>query len=189
MYDGFFYNDAKVDYSITRKLGTASGSSTAINGDPYFRIRTFVEDGNGGQGGVAVVNANTTKSQTYTVVGNCTDENGAAYTAGAKITLLPNMGKILYYTSANVSISLTTSPSSAVSGQQVTVTISYTNTGGVAANNLVVQTVVPNELTYVAGSAENGGGTYNSGTKTVSWTIASLAAHASGTRTFTARTK
>ena len=43
-------------------------------------------------------------------------------------------------------------------------------------------------MTYVAGSAEaSGGGSYNVATGVVTWIVASVAAHQTGTRSFQAK--
>ena len=74
-----------------------------------------------------------------------------------------------------------------VPGQTVTITVEYTNTGETAAPNITVGARVPAQMTYVAGSAEASGGSYNATTGAVSWVIDSVAAHQKGTRTFQAK--
>ena len=73
-----------------------------------------------------------------------------------------------------------------VAGQTFTYTVTLTNTAatGVSiAHDTTASDVVPVGLTYVAGSASNGG-TYDSGTRTLSWTVGDIAAGAAVTRTF-----
>src|SRR5690606_7834163 len=65
--------------------------------------------------------------------------------------------------------------------------ITVLNAGAGAASSVVVTdnlTSAPSYLTYVAGSASNGG-SYDPGTKVITWpTVASLGSGASVTRTF-----
>jgi len=72
-------------------------------------------------------------------------------------------------------------------GQTVTITVRYVNSGGSAALNAVVRADLPVGMTYVAGSAEATGGTYDAMTRTISWTLATIPAGAEGTRAFQAR--
>jgi uncharacterized repeat protein (TIGR01451 family) len=62
-------------------------------------------------------------------------------------------------------------------------TITYANAGGASATNVVVTSRVPSQLTFI--SASNGG-TYDSFSRQVTWTIGSLPAQ-SGPRTLTCR--
>jgi uncharacterized repeat protein (TIGR01451 family) len=71
-------------------------------------------------------------------------------------------------------------------GQKVTVTVSYTNAGDATATNVSVKATIPEQMEYVAGSAEATGGVYNQATNTISWTIPSLASGEKGSRTFQA---
>ncbi len=88
---------------------------------------------------------------------------------------------------ARVEIGLTVPSTSVTPGQTVTITLHYTNTGGTQSRNVTVSAQVPALMTYVAGSAEATGGVHNPATGLVSWTIDSVAAHESGTRTFQAK--
>ena len=70
--------------------------------------------------------------------------------------------------------------------QTITYTISYQNTGSGAATNFSVTDPLSVYLSLVNGSI-TGGGSYNSGTRTVSWTFPSIASGASGSVSFQAR--
>ena len=63
------------------------------------------------------------------------------------------------------------------SGEDVTFTIYYKNTGGATATSVVVTDTLAANLTFV--SADNGG-TYNSGTRVVTWNLGSLLPDAEG---------
>lgn len=76
-----------------------------------------------------------------------------------------------------------------VPGDTVTVTVEYVNSGQSEARNAVVTAAVPDQMEYVEGSAEATGGTWDASAKVVSWTLSSVAAGQSGTRTFKARVK
>jgi uncharacterized repeat protein (TIGR01451 family) len=93
----------------------------------------------------------------------------------------------IYPTPAKISLRVLVPSSQVFPGQTVTVTLEYTNTDDVAANNVSLTTRVPAQMTYVAGSAEATGGSYASATGVVSWTVASIAAHQTGTKTFRAK--
>lgn len=93
----------------------------------------------------------------------------------------------IYPTPAKISLRVLVPASQVFPGQIVTVTLEYTNTDEVAANNVSLTARVPAQMTYVAGSAEASGGNYNLATGVVSWTVASIAAHQTGSRTFQAK--
>lgn len=67
-------------------------------------------------------------------------------------------------------------------GQSVTFTIAYRNTGG-PATNFVIMDVVDPLLTEIVPGA---GGTYDPGTRTITWNVGSVPARASGTVSFRA---
>ncbi len=73
-----------------------------------------------------------------------------------------------------------------VSGQVVTYTVTTTNTAGTqvsTAHDVTASDVIPVGLSYIAGSASNGG-TYDAPTRTVSWTLPDIAAGANAVRTY-----
>ncbi len=76
-----------------------------------------------------------------------------------------------------------------VPGQEVTVTVEYTNTGDSEAKDAIVTARVPAAMDYVAGSAEASGGSYDAATGHVSWTVDSVGAGQTGTRTFRAKVR
>lgn len=76
-----------------------------------------------------------------------------------------------------------------VPGQVVTVTVEYTNSGESEAREVTVTAAVPEQMEYVAGSAEASGGKWDAQTGSVSWVIDRVPAKGTGTRTFQARVK
>jgi len=88
---------------------------------------------------------------------------------------------------AKIDVNVTVPSVQVVPGQTVTVTVGYTNSGETEARNVAVGCRVPAQMTYVAGSAEASGGNYDAATGAVTWTVDSVAAHQTGSRTFQAR--
>jgi uncharacterized repeat protein (TIGR01451 family)/fimbrial isopeptide formation D2 family protein len=62
-------------------------------------------------------------------------------------------------------------PATVTPGQVITYTVAVDNSGQADATGVHVSDVVPNGVTYVQGSADLSGGTYDAGSNTVSWTI------------------
>ena len=85
--------------------------------------------------------------------------------------------------SASIALTKTADVSHAVSGNTVTFTISYSNSGAGPASNVVITDVIPAGSTLVTGSI-TGAGSYASGTQTITWTIPSVNAGANGSVTF-----
>lgn len=76
----------------------------------------------------------------------------------------------------SVGITYSADKSTAVPGSTITYTVTYKNTGTGNAATVTISSPIPSNTTYVSGS----GGTYDSATRTVTWTISSIAAGASG---------
>jgi uncharacterized repeat protein (TIGR01451 family) len=182
------YADAMVDFSITKKLGAPVGDDAPVGESQYFRMRSFASDGAGSSGGIVAVNADTSHSYDFLVPFNAIDDTGKQYQAGSRITFLPNMGRILFNSAPGVTMSVV-SPEAVVPAQVVTITVNCTNTGDTDALNVLISTSVPTTMDYVVGSAEATGGSYNSATRVVTWTISKIAAAATVERAFTARVK
>ncbi len=91
-----------IDYSVTAKLGIPSSPHTAVNGDQYFRVRTYKPspDFPASKGGLVIVNANPNKSVQYILKINTTDLKGNLLKKGTLITLKPHTGRILLNTQA-----------------------------------------------------------------------------------------
>ena len=70
-------------------------------------------------------------------------------------------------------------PTSAGAGYTVTYTLTSSNNGAETATNVTLADVLPAHLTYVPNSA-TGGGSYNAGTNTLTWTMGMLAPGANG---------
>jgi len=75
-------------------------------------------------------------------------------------------------------------PATVKPGDEITYTIQYGVMGAPGATNAVITDTLPSNTTYKAGSASDGG-TYNAATRTITWNIGTVAAGASGIRTFT----
>jgi large repetitive protein len=70
-------------------------------------------------------------------------------------------------------------------GQTINYTLSYSNSGSGPALGAVLTDVLNTNVTLVGGSI-TGGGTYNSGTRTITWNVGRVGAGASGSFTFQA---
>jgi len=79
--------------------------------------------------------------------------------------------------SPNVTLSLSADKTSATPGTTITYTITYKNAGTSTAQNVSINSPISANTTYVSGS----GGTYDSSTQTVKWTISSVPAGSTGT--------
>ena len=91
----------------------------------------------------------------------------------------------IYRNVANIAVNLTVPSTNVTPGQQVTVTVAFTNNGGSPATNVAVSAGVPSTMTYVAGSA-SGAGTYDSTNNVVDWVVPSMGAGQTVTETFMA---
>ncbi|MDY6986526.1 MAG: DUF11 domain-containing protein [Thermodesulfobacteriota bacterium] len=74
----------------------------------------------------------------------------------------------------------TDSPDPVIAGNELTYSISVSNTGGSTAHNVILTDVYPSETTYVSG-----GDAHNASTRTVTWNAFDLAAGASADFTLT----
>ena len=72
----------------------------------------------------------------------------------------------------------------ALPGEVLTYTLTYKNTGNAAATSVAISDVVPTKTTFQSASTP---GTYASGTRTVTWTIPTLAAGATANVTFSVK--
>lgn len=181
--------DAMVDLSITKRLGTPDGPNFANGDDPYCRCRRFKATDDGGLGGVVVVNANDTETRTYTIDFDATDESGNSIASGTKIELKPHTGRIFLQSQLSsplLEVNLSVPSNNVASGQTTDITLTYHNKSNFAVKDVSVQVRVPDQLTYVAGSAEKSGGSYSADTSTVVWTVKSILPDGTGTRTFRA---
>ena len=78
-----------------------------------------------------------------------------------------------------ISLSLAVDKTTALSGEVITYTLTYTNKGSASAVNEKIKLPIPANTTFVTGSA--GTGVYDSTNRLVTWTISSVAPGASGT--------
>lgn len=95
----------------------------------------------------------------------------------------------IYPSAAQILLTVNVPQTNPAPNDEVTITVGYTNAGNAPASNVAVRALVPDQMAYVAGSAEATGGVYNSSQQYVTWTVPSVAAGESGTRTFRARVK
>jgi uncharacterized repeat protein (TIGR01451 family) len=179
---------AEMDYSITRRLGAPDGHHFANVGDAYCRWRRYKPTDDGGVGGLVVVNANSTATRTYRIDIDATDESGNIVTSGTKIKLPPHTGRIFLQRQL-LDVSLSVLDENVYSGQTVDINVEYHNKSSSAVTNVSVQVQVPEQMTYVTGSAEKSGGRYYPETNTVVWTVSSVIPNGTGTRTFRATVK
>lgn len=180
---------ANIDYSITKKLGMPSGDHQPIDGDQYFRYREYVAAGEDSVGGVVVVNGRTNTSRTYRVDFDAVDQSGKIIPAGSNITLKPHTGRILLRGQSNVELTVDAPTQGVRSGQVIDIVVAYKNNGSAIAREATVRASVPAQMTYVPGSGEASGGTFDVATNTVNWNVGTLAIGQGGFRTFKARIK
>ncbi len=180
------YDRADVDYSAVAGLGVPNGDHLPYNGDEYCRYRLYTNSAPGDSGGVVVVNAHADVVRTYTVGFDAVDLSGNAVPAGTTITLGPHTGRILFRDASRIDLAISVLAQAVAPGQTISVTVNYTNNGTDDLSSAVVRAVVPSEVTYVPGSAEATGGSFDPDTNTVSWTIPTIPAGSSGDRTFEA---
>ena len=83
----------------------------------------------------------------------------------------------------NITLSLAANQSTALPGSTITYTLTYKNTGAGPASNVSITSAIPASTTYVSGSVSSGG-TYDSTSNGVKWSMSTLAAGASGSLTF-----
>lgn len=95
----------------------------------------------------------------------------------------------LYPTPAKIDLRVLVPSSQVVPGQEVTITVEYTNTGETEGRDVVIKARLPAEMDYIAGSAEESGGVWDEVTKTATWVIHTVPAQQTGTRTFRARVR
>lgn len=93
----------------------------------------------------------------------------------------------IYPAPANISLRIIVPSTNVIPGQVVTVTVEYTNVGESEAHSAQVSARVPALMDYVTMSAEASGGVYDATSKTITWTVDTVAAGETGTRTFQAR--
>lgn len=73
--------------------------------------------------------------------------------------------------------------------KDIEITVNYTNPSDTDVFDFILSAPVPDEMNYVAGSAEASGGSWNPATRRVTWILATLGAHQSGAKVFKARVK
>lgn len=174
----------QLDFSVTQRLGAPDGDDQAYSGDDFFRYRLYKPTSSGGVGGVVVVNGNIKTTKTYRLGFNAEDELGNVYIKNGTISLKPLTGRILFRDNDQMSVRLLASSDSVTAGQTVDLTLQYTNVGKTELRSVLVRAQVPTEAAYVAGSAEQSGGRYDSTTNTVSWIVPTVAAGATGSAKF-----
>jgi uncharacterized repeat protein (TIGR01451 family) len=81
----------------------------------------------------------------------------------------------------NITLAKSANKTQASSGEEITYTIAYNNSGTGNATEVVITDPIPTGATYIAGSASNGGVLSGS---TLTWTIASVPTGASGSVSF-----
>ncbi|MCE5324485.1 DUF11 domain-containing protein [bacterium] len=126
-----------------------------------------------------------------TSTGSVSSNDELTCTGGSLVLSVQNLQSDIackiYLKPAKVDLRIIVPASEVIPGQDVTVTVEYTNNGETDASNVTISARVPADMTYNAGSAELTGGTWDSATKSVSWVVDHIAAHETGTRTFSAK--
>ena len=179
----------RLDLTITWKLGAPVGDHMPYNGDIYFQYRRYGPSVGGAAGGVVVVNAHPDSSRTFTLDFDGTDEQGIPVSSGQEVVLAPHTGRIFLKQKGPVFVRIRTPSGAVAPGEVITVTVDYLSSSTQSALNVILRAKVPNEMTYIPGSAEISGGSYDPATNTVSWKIGTVVAGHSGRRTFKARVK
>ncbi|HVT10029.1 MAG TPA: CCXG family PEP-CTERM protein, partial [Polyangia bacterium] len=178
-----------------------SGSDTAMNAAivaPVPANTAFVSATGGGTYdsgansvtfslGALAASPNPLGSVTFTVNVAAPLPNGTAVTASATLSAdnaaaAPAMAMDTVQSAPTLSLTNTGMPSPIDPGSLLTYTIAYANNGTDAAHGVTIADTLPSGVTIM--SASNGG-TYDSGTNTVTWSLADLAAGASGSVTLT----
>jgi len=140
------------------------------------------------------MNVNQTGQVTFqvTVDGNATVGSTISNTASIACTEVttPVTSNTASYTVAaapkpTLTLTKSASTTSTIPGATLTYTLAYGNTGPGAATNVTLTDVLPTHLTYVAGSAGNGG-SYNAASRTLSWALGGLSINQTGQVTFQA---
>ena len=148
-----------VTNTLTWMLGTLN-----VNAAGTFTFKATIN--NGVSGGTAITNtARVACNEIATVVSN---------NATVNVPVPPP---------TTLSLTKAVSPNIASPAGTVTYTLTYANTGASTASNLTITDVVPANMTYLNGTA-TGNGFYNVATNTLSWTLGTLRAGASGSVTF-----
>lgn len=178
---------AAMDYSATSNFGAPDGDRASISGDPYFLCRKYTTT-DGGHA-VVVVNANVASSRGYTLESDAVDELGTNIIKGTTVTLKPHTGRIFVDRVRGITIDVGSPTPNVSPGQSVAIVVNYTNSSTTDASAVLITAKVPDQVTYVAGSAEATGGVYSAATNSVSWQIPFLRAGSGGTKRFNVTVK
>jgi len=172
---------ADLGLEVVRGLGEPTGSRQSLNSDSSLQSRDF-------EHGIVVVNAHSTGTKSWKAPLDLVTETGTSIRSGTSISLKPHSGRI-FFKNAAIEVGIAVPSEMVMSGQVVDVTVTYENVGVLTGRSVVVQTQVPAQMEYVAGSAEATGGTWNPATGTLSWSVGDVAPRAKGTRLFRARVR
>lgn len=83
----------------------------------------------------------------------------------------------------SITLTLSADKNEIQSGDTLTYTLTYQNTTSASARNIVITNPIPQGVTYVAGSATNGG-VYDAENNRITWTIPALSGNATGAVSF-----
>jgi len=177
-----------ITYTITYNNSGQAPANNVVITDTVPTNTTFKSSPDGGShaGGVVTWNIGTveaggsgTRQFVVTVANNLPDQTNIAnsvYSINSDQT-----GKVDGAQTVNTKVNAPVltleklAPISVEAGAELTYQINYGNTGNMAATGVVIVDAIPENTTYVIGSATNGG-VYDDQAKTVTWNIASLAA-------------
>jgi uncharacterized repeat protein (TIGR01451 family) len=181
---------ANLTYTFSYANTGASGATSVEINDPIPANTTFVSaTGGGGISGAGLVTWNIPTLaagasgsvqlvvQTASPLANGTTITNSGVTIGSAQTnpVTATSVSTTVASTPNLSIAATDAPDPVNPGANITYTLSYSNTGNTSATGVVLSDTLPANTSYVSST---GGGALSSGT--VTWSVASLSAGASG---------
>ncbi|MES1205472.1 MAG: CCXG family PEP-CTERM protein [Pseudomonadota bacterium] len=179
--------DSAQNAAIVAAVPANTSFVSATGGGTYDSGANSVTFGLGALAGNSNLMPNPLGSVTFTVNVASPLANGTTLTASAMLsadnaTGAPAVATDKVQSAPTLSLTNTGMPSPIDPGSLLTYTIAYANNGTDAAHGVTVTDVLPSGVTIM--SASNGG-SYDTGTNTVTWSLADLAAGASGSITLT----
>jgi uncharacterized repeat protein (TIGR01451 family) len=155
---------------------------TATASDPDGTIASYAWDF-GDNTSATIQNPSHTyaSAETYTATLTVTDNSGA--TASATATITVNAPAVL---TPSITLAKSADKTTATTGDTITYTIQYENTGQGEAKNVVITDPIPQGTTYIDKSATQNG-VYDTNKNQLTWTIPSLPAGAKGSVSFQVR--
>lgn len=173
--------------------GTPGGSAYTL-AKPGSEYVTYIV-GSGGSGGKMTISLQSGITYTAKAFNPSTGSYTNLTVSGNTVSGIPSYSTdiVIYVkassapvtTTPNISLSLSVDRAEAAPGDILTYTVTYRNTGDGTATSVSITNPVPQNMTYVSGSASSGG-TYDAASRLVRWTIPSIAPGATGSLSFKA---